>query len=87
MNMKSSIGCFPKECIGFDAAICFTLISLGSSSKYKYLLTLPLEVLNLSPPTSWKRWLGLVRFDASQGQLSFMSCVSAGVMLSAGSRM
>jgi hypothetical protein len=78
MNVKSSIGCFPKECIQFDAAIRFALISLGSSSKYKYLRTLLLGVLNLSLLTSWKRWLGLVRFDASQGQFSFMNCVSAG---------
>jgi hypothetical protein len=78
MNVKSLIGCFPKECIRFNAAIHFALISLGSSSKYNYSWTLPLGVLNLCPLTSWKHWLGLVRFDASRGQFSFINCVSAG---------
>ncbi len=78
MNVKSSIGCFPKECIQVNAAIRFDLISSESLSKYKYSRTLPLGVLNLRPLTSWKHWLGLVRFDTSQGQFSFMNCVSAG---------
>jgi hypothetical protein len=78
MNVKSLIGCFPKECIQLNAAIRFALISSESLSMYKYSWTLSLGVLNLRPLTSWRRWLGLVRFDASQGQFSFMNCVSAG---------
>ena len=75
--MKSSIGVRPSWYMRSDAARRVAWIAAGRSSKWKNSLVLR-GMLKVRPETSWKRRLGLLRFDASMGQFSFMCLASDG---------